>query len=116
MKSCPACGENIKSDALKCKFCEADLNLRKCPWCAELIDKDAKRCRYCKTFLAKIRCDGCSELAEIAEMRCGDCIEKMVAAEVEKRLGELKKSMDLKNWLILAILVALAAFALNQIF
>jgi hypothetical protein len=116
MKNCPACGEKIKVDALKCKFCEADLNLQKCPWCAELIDKDAKRCRHCKTFLAKIRCGGCSELAEIGEMRCKDCVEKMVEGEVRERVKSIKKSMDLKNWLILAILVALAAFALNQIF
>jgi len=116
MKDCPACGEKIKSDALKCKFCGVDLNLQKCPWCAELIDKNAKRCKHCKTFLTKIRCEGCGKSVEIVEMRCGDCVEKMVETEVSEEVEAKKKAMDLKNWLILAILVALGAFALNQLF
>ncbi len=116
MKDCPACDEKIKDDALKCKFCGADLNLRKCPWCAELIEKNAKKCRYCKTFLMKIECSGCGDVAEISEMRCGDCIAKMVESEAAKQVQAIKKSMDIKNWLILAGIVALGAYALNQIF
>ena len=116
MKDCPACDEKIKDDALKCKFCGADLNLQKCAWCAELIEKNAKKCRHCKTFLTKIHCDGCGDAVEISEMRCGNCVEKMMEIEVAKQTEAIKKSMDLKNWLILAILVALGAFALSQIF
>lgn len=116
MKNCPACGERIKDDALKCKFCGVDLNLRKCPWCAELIEKNAKRCRHCKTFLGKIECGGCGGAVEIAEMRCPDCAAKMVEIESRRKLEEQQQQMNLKNWLILAILVALGAFALSQIF
>ncbi len=116
MKDCPACGEKIKDDALKCKFCEVDLNLRKCPWCAELIEKNAKKCKHCKSFITKIHCGGCGDAVEITDMRCGDCVEKAVKLEVADQIAEAKQQMDLKNWLILAVLVALGAFALNQIF
>lgn len=116
MKSCPACGEKIKLDALKCKFCEVDLDLQKCPWCAELIEKNAKKCKHCKSFITKIHCEGCGDAVEITEMRCGNCVEKMVEAGVTEKTELIKRSMDLKNWLILAGIVALGAFALNQIF
>ncbi len=116
MKTCPACGEKIKDDALKCKFCGVDLNLQKCPWCAELIEKDAKKCKHCKSFITKIRCESCDDVVEASEMLCPDCVEKMVEEEVEARVASEKRKMDLKNWLVVASLVALLAFALNQIF
>jgi hypothetical protein len=116
MKTCKACGEKIKDDAMKCKFCGVDLDLQKCPWCAEIIEKNAKKCKHCKTFITKIHCEGCGDSVEINEMRCGECVEKMADAEVAEKMEIARKSMDLKNWLILAILVALGAFALSQIF
>ncbi|MFA6458149.1 MAG: zinc ribbon domain-containing protein [Patescibacteria group bacterium] len=116
MKDCPACGEKIKDDALKCKFCSVDLNLRKCPWCAEIIEKNAKKCKHCKSFVAKLNCTSCGDAVEIAEMRCPNCVAKMVVAEVEQRVAAERRKLDLKNWLILAVLVALGAFALSEIF
>ncbi|MBU1089463.1 DUF2116 family Zn-ribbon domain-containing protein [Patescibacteria group bacterium] len=116
MKDCPACGEKIKDDALKCKFCGVDLNLRKCPWCAELIEKNAKKCRHCKTFLTKIHCDGCGDAVEISEMRCGNCVEKMVETESRRKLEERQRQMGLLGWLILIAVVVFGSLILSRIF
>lgn len=116
MKNCPACDEKIKDDALKCKFCSVDLNLKKCPWCAEIIEKNAKKCKHCKSFVSKTNCGNCGDTVENTEMRCPDCTEKVVTGEVEQRVADAYRRLDLKNWLILALLVALGAFALSQIF
>ena len=116
MKSCPACGEDIRDDALKCKFCGVDLNLRKCPWCSEIIEKSAKKCKHCKTHLTKIRCYSCDELTEVTEMLCPDCIEKIVEDEVETRLARQKLKMDLAKWSIVLLLCAILYVLLNHFF
>ncbi len=58
-RSCPFCKEQIKSDAIKCKYCSSMLKLEQpphegiCPYCKEEINKDAVKCKHCKSILTK---------------------------------------------------------------
>jgi predicted amidophosphoribosyltransferase len=53
-KQCPACGNSIKYEAIKCKYCGAmvdEIPKRECPFCKELIAADATKCLHCKSDL-----------------------------------------------------------------
>jgi predicted RNA-binding Zn-ribbon protein involved in translation (DUF1610 family) len=77
-KACPHCGEQIKINAMKCRFCKRILtdelvstkypfeeqpqnemasqtlaDLKKCPYCAMEIKAGAIKCRYCKRILVE---------------------------------------------------------------
>lgn len=74
-KTCPHCGEQIKLNAMKCRFCKRILtdelvstkypleeqsqsemdsqslaDMKGCPHCSEMIKQNAVKCRYCKRF------------------------------------------------------------------
>ena len=90
-KACPACGEKIKRDAIKCRYCDADLSeikLQECPFCKELIRIDAVKCKFCRSNLSvnndtivkaevNTKCPYCHEAVSEDSKFCNKCGTKL---------------------------------------
>lgn len=90
-KLCPVCSENIKRDAIKCRYCDADLSeveMKECPYCKELIRIDAVKCKYCRSVLndgednsleddIALRCSCCHVIISEGSKYCSKCGSKI---------------------------------------
>ena len=59
-KFCSQCGSEIKKDAIKCRYCGAELSevkMVECPFCKEMIRADALKCKYCRSDIPQTQSD-----------------------------------------------------------
>ena len=59
-KFCSQCGSEIKKDAIKCRYCGAELSevkMVECPFCKEIIRSDALKCKYCRSDIPQMQSD-----------------------------------------------------------
>lgn len=52
-KACPKCGQEIASNAKKCRYCGEWLE-KQCPYCGEWINAKAEKCKHCGNWLSEI--------------------------------------------------------------
>jgi len=112
MKTCPACNEKIKDDALRCKHCGTDLPVRRCPWCAEIIDEHAKKCKHCKSYVDKIRCGDCGTHVEVADMSCATCVHDHIEHGLVERWANERFKMKIKNWILIGVTIFALIFGI----
>lgn len=90
MQRCPNCGQYVRQDAVKCRYCGANLQpvaMQACPYCKETIPADAKQCPYCHSTLQAQRplpagtpmkqCPYCHETIPADATFCGFCGGKL---------------------------------------
>jgi hypothetical protein len=59
-RQCPFCREEIRSDAVRCRHCQAEVAPDRpdhegtCPYCKESINPEAIRCKHCHANLAPV--------------------------------------------------------------
>jgi len=70
LRECPFCKEQIKSEAIKCKYCHSRIAPQRpshggtCPFCKEEIKVDAIKCKHCGSMVGgpgEPGCDGCTQ-------------------------------------------------------
>ncbi|WP_369684861.1 zinc ribbon domain-containing protein [Halalkalicoccus sp. NIPERK01] len=56
-RSCPYCKEEIKVDAIKCRYCDSNIQPESpshegtCPYCKEEVDLEAIKCKHCLSYI-----------------------------------------------------------------
>ena len=86
-KKCPFCGQNIKADAVKCRYChqmlspdgQQNFGEKKCSFCGQNIKADAIKCRYCHQMLPP------GEQLNFGEKKCPFCGQNIKADAVKCR-------------------------------
>ena len=73
-RDCPFCMEQIKAEAIKCKYCGSTVQPEDmphggtCPYCKETINPKAVRCKHCKSNL------GIVPASASGNGPCGGCV------------------------------------------
>jgi hypothetical protein len=72
-RSCPFCKEDIKAEAVKCKYCHSRLTPERpahegvCPYCKEDIKPEAIKCKHCQSNLLSASESQCTCGTEIGD-------------------------------------------------
>lgn len=104
IRDCPYCREEIKVDAIKCKYCGSSIIPERpshegiCPYCKETIDPKALKCKHCNSNLISATA---AEPVEQSTMRgLGDAVARFTNFFGVKPCAGCKQRQERLNALI----------------
>lgn len=103
-RQCPLCKEDIKADAIKCKYCGSRIEPTKpahggtCPYCKETINPEAILCRHCRSVVGGQGAGDCGCDGPRSTFGSGPTRGAFLSPEVAARMSQATNRMGTQRW------------------